>query len=109
MRHPRTLTALGAALVLTLAACGDPGSADGGSAATATPADGGTSAAAACEPMAGEQLVVLEDDQDLQTVDNVIPAVHASDAEPAMIAALDAVSASLDTEALRSGGRRRRE
>ncbi|WP_341359561.1 glycine betaine ABC transporter substrate-binding protein [Georgenia sp. M64] len=106
MRHPRTLTALGAALVLTLAACGDPGSADGGtadggSAATSAPADGGTSAAAAaCEPIAGDQLVVLEDDQDLQTVDNVIPAVHASDAEPAMIAALDAVSASLDTEAL---------
>lgn len=105
MRHPRTLTALGAALVLTLAACGDPGSADGGtadggSAATSAPADGGTSAAAACEPIAGDQLVVLEDDQDLQTVDNVIPAVHASDSEPAMIAALDAVSASLDTEAL---------
>ncbi len=50
--------------------------------------------------VAGEQLVVLEDDQRLQTVDNIVPAVNAEAAEPAMIDALDAVSAVLDTPTL---------
>lgn len=50
--------------------------------------------------IAGEQLVVLEDDRKLQTVDNIVPAVHAASAEPAMIEALDAVSAALDTPTL---------
>lgn len=91
----RLIPLLGAA-ALALGACGAPGSAGGGA---ATP--GPTSAApAACEPVADEQLVVLEDDQNLQTVDNVIPAVNADVAAPAMIAALDAVSAALDTETL---------
>ncbi|MFH5821570.1 glycine betaine ABC transporter substrate-binding protein [Georgenia sp. AZ-5] len=95
----RRLSAVLFAGALGLAACGEPGSAGGGAptepAATAT-----AGAAATCEPVPDEQLVVLEDDKALQTVDNVIPAIHAAAAQPAMIAALDAVSATLDTPAL---------
>ncbi len=50
--------------------------------------------------IAGDTLVVLDDDKNLQTVDNIIPAVNAAAAEPALIAALDAVSAALDTPTL---------
>ena len=50
--------------------------------------------------IAGDALVVLEDDKNLQTVDNISPAVNAGTAEPAVIAALDAVSAALDTPTL---------
>ncbi|UNX54750.1 glycine/betaine ABC transporter substrate-binding protein [Georgenia sp. TF02-10] len=94
MRTPR-LTLVLAAAALTLAACGEPGSAGGGSAPeTGATGDGG---GVVCEPVAGEELVVLEDDQRLQTVDNVIPAVNADAAQPALISALDAVSAVLTT------------
>jgi len=99
----RSVTAvLGGLAVLALAACGDPGSAGGGGGGGGATSDGGTatSAAAACDPVAGDQLVVLEDDKNLQTVDNVIPAVNADAAQPPMIAALDAVSAALDTDKL---------
>ncbi|WP_127130114.1 glycine betaine ABC transporter substrate-binding protein [Georgenia sp. SYP-B2076] len=93
----RTLTAaLSGLAVLALAACGSPGSAGGGA---QTSSASGT-AAAACSPVAGDQLVVLEDDKHLQTADNIVPAVNAAAAEPAMIAALDAVSAVLDTPTL---------
>ncbi|MPV36621.1 glycine betaine ABC transporter substrate-binding protein [Georgenia subflava] len=96
----RSLTAvLGGLAVLALAACGEPGSAGGGGGSTSDPA-ATDSDVQACAPIAGDQLVVLEDDQQLQTVDNVIPAINAEAAEPAMIAALDAVSASLDTDQL---------
>jgi osmoprotectant transport system substrate-binding protein len=96
----RSVTAvLGGLAVLALAACGEPGSAGGGGAETSD-AGSGTSTAAACDPVAGDQLVVLDDDKDLQTVDNVIPAVNADASQPPMIAALDAVSASLDTDQL---------
>jgi osmoprotectant transport system substrate-binding protein len=52
--------------------------------------------------VAGEALVVLEDDQGLQTVDNIIPAVNAeaAAADPNLLPLLDAVSATLDTEVL---------
>ncbi len=98
MRTSRIALAGVSALVLfSVAACGESGSSgDGGSTA-----DGGaTSTLAVCEPVPGEQLVVLEDDLKLQTVDNIIPAVNAAAAQPAMIAALDAVSATLDTPRL---------
>jgi osmoprotectant transport system substrate-binding protein len=75
-----------------LAGCGDAGSS--GTEAPATAATGG------CAPVAGEQLVVLEDDKKLQTVDNVVPAVNAKAASPELIAALDKVSAALDTPKL---------
>ncbi len=92
------LPAAAAGLLLLVAACGDPGSGGG----TADPTTGGDASAAACEPVAGDQLVVLEDDQGLQNADNVIPAVNAAaaEADPALIPLLDTVSASLDTEKL---------
>ena len=97
----RSVTAvLGGLALLALAACGEPGSAGGGGAATSGAGSTATAAAAACDPVAGDQIVVLEDDKHLQTVDNVIPAVNAEASQPAMIAALDAVSAALDTDKL---------
>ncbi len=90
-----------APLVLALAvttACGESGSSGtGGGEETDAAASG-----AACAPVEGEQLVVLEDDQGLQNADNIIPAVHAATAEaqPALLPALNAVSAALTTEEL---------
>jgi osmoprotectant transport system substrate-binding protein len=90
-----------APLVLALAvttACGESGSSGtGGGEETDAAASG-----AACAPVEGEQLVVLEDDQGLQNADNIIPAVHAATAEaqPALLPALNAVSSALTTEEL---------
>jgi osmoprotectant transport system substrate-binding protein len=52
--------------------------------------------------VAGDQLVVLEDDKQLQNADNVIPAVNAAAAQanPALLEALNTVSAVLTTEDL---------
>ena len=84
-------------LTLALAACGDSGSSG-----TETKNKPTSSAAGSedCAPVAGDQLVVLDDDQGLQTVDNIIPAVNAKASSDAMIKALDAVSAALDTDKL---------
>lgn len=85
-----------AALLLAgglLTACGDAGSSG-----TEEVAAGST--AAGCAPVAGEELVVLEDDQQLQNTDNVIPAVNAAVATPELLEALDTVSAALDTPSL---------
>ncbi len=92
-----TFPAAAAGLLLLLAACGDPGS-GGGTAETSASGSGGT----VCEPVAGDQLVVLEDDQGLQNADNVIPAVNAAaaQADPNLIPLLDTVSAALDTDTL---------
>jgi osmoprotectant transport system substrate-binding protein len=90
-----------APLVLALAvttACGESGSSGTGGGGEADASASG----AACAPVEGEQLVVLEDDQGLQNADNIIPAVHAATAEaqPALLPALNAVSAALTTEGL---------
>ncbi|MEV0728718.1 MULTISPECIES: glycine betaine ABC transporter substrate-binding protein [unclassified Polymorphospora] len=76
-----------------LAGCGDAGSS--GTEAPDTGASG-----AGCAPVAGTQLVVLEDDKKLQNTDNIIPAVNAEAATPELIAALDKVSDALDTTKL---------
>ncbi len=88
-----------AAVAVLLAACGDPGSAGGPAPGAAS---GGATAAATCEPVADQELVVLEDDKKLQTVDNVVPAVNAGLAErsPEVVELLDTVSAALDTDKL---------
>ncbi|GIG35735.1 glycine betaine ABC transporter substrate-binding protein [Cellulomonas pakistanensis] len=93
-----TLPAAAAGLLLLLAACGDPGSGGG----TADPTSGGDASGTVCEPVAGDQLVVLEDDQGLQNADNVIPAVNAAaaEADPNLLPLLDSVSAALDTDKL---------
>ncbi|GAA4692923.1 osmoprotectant transport system substrate-binding protein [Promicromonospora umidemergens] len=96
---PRALGAAAAVVSLTLlTACGEPGSAGGtvGSASTSG------SSAAACEAVPGDELVVLEDDKQLQTVDNIIPAVNAAavEGDDTLIPLLDTVSAALDTDTL---------
>ena len=93
-------TALALGVLLLAAGCGDPGSSGGTQPADTETAD--VAGPAACEPVPGDQLVVLDDDQGLQTVDNIVPAVNAAAAaaSPGLITVLDAVSATLDTETL---------
>lgn len=108
MRRRRSALApvgLLATVLLVTAACGDPGSS--GTAApepaeTTTSDDGAGGDLQACEPIAGDALVVLDDDQGLQTVDNIIPAVNATavEGDEAFLGLLDEVSAALDTELL---------
>ncbi|MGY2074646.1 glycine betaine ABC transporter substrate-binding protein [Blastococcus sp. SYSU DS0828] len=94
----RSLAPLALAVALT-AACGESGSSGTGGAGDT---GGGQASGDACAPVAGDQLVVLDDDQDLQNADNIIPAVNvaAAEANPALLPALDAVSAELTTEDL---------
>jgi osmoprotectant transport system substrate-binding protein len=85
------------ALALTTA-CGESGSSGtGGGDEDSTAASG-----EACAPIAGDQLVVLDDDKALQNADNIIPAVNAqtASAQPALLPALNAVSAALTTDEL---------
>ncbi|MEV4755738.1 glycine betaine ABC transporter substrate-binding protein [Micromonospora sp. NPDC049559] len=96
--HARTRIAVGAAGALAaasfLAGCGGAGSSG-----TEAPR-GGTAAGAGCAPVAGSKLVVLDDDKKLQNTDNVIAAVNAKAANPALLAAVDKVAATLDTSKL---------
>ncbi|MEU4781272.1 glycine betaine ABC transporter substrate-binding protein [Micromonospora sp. NPDC023633] len=93
----RTRLAVGAVGALAaaglLTGCGDAGS-------SGTDAPEQAASGAGCAPVAGDQLVVLDDDKKLQNTDNVIPAVNADAADPQLIAALDKVSAALDTPKL---------
>jgi osmoprotectant transport system substrate-binding protein len=93
----RFIAPLAVAVALT-AACGDSGSSGTGGGNEG----GGTASGSTCAPVAGDQLVVLEDDKHLQNADNVIPAVNAQTAQsqPALLPALNAVSAALTTEDL---------
>jgi osmoprotectant transport system substrate-binding protein len=90
----RIIVPLAAAVALT-AACGESGSSGTGGGE-----DGGSASGSACAPVEGDQLVLLEDDQQLQTVDNIIPAVAAPANSPQLLEALNAVSAVLTTEDL---------
>lgn len=102
----RTRTALptrifGAAAVLVLAAaCGSPGSSGGGGATTVSNAP--STDLAVCEAVPGDDIVVLEDDQNLQNPDNIIPAANADFAtsNPAVLSVLEPLVGVLDTEAL---------
>ena len=97
MRAPRTLL-LAAALSVALVGCGSndpdtvvpPGA--GGS-----PAAEGEAAESAGNP---DDLVVLEDDEQLQTVDNIVPVVQTEAATEPLQQALNAVSESMTTEDL---------
>lgn len=68
-----------------------------GSSGTAPPA---SVAAGGCAPVAGNDLVVLDDDKKLQNSDNVVPAVNTKAASPQLLAALNKVSSLLDEKAL---------
>lgn len=83
-------------IALFVSACGDSGS----SGTKAKPTASSDSSKQACDPVAGDELVVLEDDKGLQTVDNVIPAVNAEASSDALLQALNGVSAALDTDKL---------
>ena len=98
MRARTRIMAPLALAVLFTAACGESGSSGTGGGGD----EGGSASGEACAPIAGDQLVVLEDDQTLQNADNIIPAVHAptAEAQPALLPALNAVSAALTTEEL---------
>ena len=93
----RFIAPLVAAVALT-AACGDSGSSGTGGGSES----GGNASGDTCAPVAGDKLVVLEDDKHLQNADNVIPAVNAqfSQGQPALLPALNAVSAKLTTKDL---------
>jgi osmoprotectant transport system substrate-binding protein len=87
-----TASALFAATVI-LSGCGGAGS-------SGTAAPPSSAAGAGCAPAAGSSLVVLTDDKKLQNTDNVIPAINKKASSPQLIAALDKVSAALDTPKL---------
>ncbi|NYF55700.1 glycine betaine ABC transporter substrate-binding protein [Micromonospora purpureochromogenes] len=93
----RTRVAVGAIGALTVAGlltgCGDEGSSG-----TDAPQQGASGAG--CAPVAGDQLVVLNDDKKLQNTDNIIPAINVDAANPQLVAALDKVSTALDTPKL---------
>jgi osmoprotectant transport system substrate-binding protein len=98
-RSFRTILPIAAlAAVLSTAACGESGSSGTGGGAEAS----GSASGDACAPVAGDQLVVLEDDKGLQNADNIVPAVNAAAAaaNPALLEALNAVSAQLTEEDL---------
>ena len=99
--HIRILAPL-ALVVVATAACGSSGSSGTGGSSSA--AGGSTAAAAgkACAPVAGDQLVVLKDDKQLQSADNVLPAVNAqaNTKNPALMPALEAVAAKITTDDL---------
>jgi osmoprotectant transport system substrate-binding protein len=82
----------GLAAVGLVAGCGKEGSS--GTQAPASVSGEG------CAPVKGTDLVVLTDDKNLQTADNVIPAINVKVNNPALIAALDKVSDALTTDKL---------
>lgn len=101
-KTPSTVAiAWGATALLALAGCGTPGS-SGGATTGSADAAGPSSDAPLCSPVPGNELVVLEDDQNLQTVDNIVPVANAeaAAADPALLDLLDTVSATLTTDKL---------
>ncbi len=99
MRPPRlTLLAALAALPLLLSACSDSGSSTTTTGASASGASGGSTTV--CAPVAGDQLVALDDDKKLQNSDNIIPVVRTDKVSDALTTALDKVSAALTQGAL---------
>ncbi|GAB1643483.1 glycine betaine ABC transporter substrate-binding protein [Krasilnikovia sp. MM14-A1259] len=93
-RHLLTMTGCLAAAVVVLTGCGQSGSSG-----TAAPPSAAL-AGAGCAPIPGDKLVVLADDKHLQNTDNVVAAVHNASSSPQLVAALDKVSAALDTPKL---------
>jgi osmoprotectant transport system substrate-binding protein len=96
---PTAALALAAATALTLAGCASPGSSSGEAGSTDASASG---TAAVCDPIPDQQLVVLADDQHLQTVDNIVPAANAAAVarDGQILTLLDTVSAALTTDKL---------
>jgi len=100
--HTRTsLMAATAAAILALAGCA---SSTQPPSSTPTTTEPGTMSPSAmvqdCIAVPGDSFVVLADDKQLQNADNLIPAVYKVAATPALLDALNAVSAVLDTPQL---------
>ena len=98
-RFQTILPIVAVAAVLSTAACGESGSSGTGGDAAAS---GSSASGDTCAPVAGDQLIRLEDDKQLQTVDNIIPAVsaQAAAATPGLVDTLNTVSAVLTTPEL---------
>jgi osmoprotectant transport system substrate-binding protein len=100
----RTATRVAAgAAALTLAAIGLAGCGSKGSSGTAAPPPTSSASGASgqgCFGSADTKLVVLADDKHLQLSDNVVAAINDSANNPAVLAAVNAVSAALDTDKL---------
>lgn len=79
-------------LAVGLTACGDPGSSG-----TTAPED---VTGEGCEPIAGDTLVALKDDKNLQASENLVPAFNADSADDAAVDAVNSVSAVLTTQDL---------
>lgn len=96
---PTAALALAAATALALAGCASPGSSSGEAGSTDASASG---TSAVCDPIPDQQLVVLADDQHLQTVDNIVPAANAAAVarDGQILTLLDTVSAALTTDKL---------
>ena len=94
----RTVQRATLGLVISLVALGAAaGCGKAGSSGTKSP---GQVSGQGCAPIAGQQLVVLTDDKHLQAVDNIVPAVNAKVADPALFNALNKVSAALSPDKL---------
>ena len=91
-RHNPMHVATLAALALALAGCGGSSSTSTGNGTADKPTHATSSA--------GNELVVLADDQHLQTVDNIIPVVQDKISSPALEQALNAVTKALTTDDL---------
>ncbi len=92
-RHLLLMATSATAAIVTLAGCGSAGS-------SGTEAPPSAATGQGCAPVAGDSLVVLTDDKHLQNTDNVVPAINKKASSPQLIAALDKVSAALDTTKL---------
>jgi osmoprotectant transport system substrate-binding protein len=92
-RHLLLMATSATAAIVTLAGCGSAGS-------SGTEAPPSSATGAGCAPVAGNSLVVLTDDKNLQNTDNVLPAINKKASSPQLIAALDKASAALDTTKL---------
>jgi osmoprotectant transport system substrate-binding protein len=80
------------AMSVAVGACAKPGSSGTEAPQSAT--------GAGCAPVAGDKLVVLTDDKQLQNSDNIVAAINAKASTPALVAATDKVAAALDTNKL---------
>jgi osmoprotectant transport system substrate-binding protein len=95
MRNISRSAAIAAGILMAaalLGACGSSGSS--GTKPAVAASSGG------CAPIADKNLVVLTDDKNLQSTDNIIPAINDKANSPALLAAVNAVSAALTTPKL---------
>src|SRR5205085_8616963 len=76
-----------------VAGCGKSGS-------SGTQAPASNAASGGCAPVAGDKIVVLDDDKHLQNADNIIAAINTKVAKPELVAALDKVADALDPQKL---------